>query len=123
VLPAVYIPEAEIVPPVAVQVTLVFDVPVTAAENCCFAPSCIEASSGSTEIPTMPVPGFEGDPVVPLQLVMLSDKTKKQTSVKIWRQFLLCPWMVETTVETPVETEFEASERAEVVIRSSSPDL
>ena len=38
VLPAVYMPPDEIVPPVAVQVTLVFDVPVTVAENCCFAP-------------------------------------------------------------------------------------
>ena len=38
VLPAVYIPEDEIVPPVAAQLTLVFDAPVTAAENCCFAP-------------------------------------------------------------------------------------
>ena len=37
VLPAVYIPADEIVPPVALQVTVVFDVPVTVAENCCLA--------------------------------------------------------------------------------------
>ena len=64
---------------------------------------------------TIPVPGFEGEPVVPLQLAMLSDKRTKEISVKIRRQFLLFPWMV--------ETEFEANERAKVVIRSSSPDL
>ena len=64
---------------------------------------------------TTPVPGFEGEPVVPLQLAMLSDKTTKEISVKIRRPFLLFPWMV--------ETEFERSVCAEVVIRSSSPDL
>ena len=64
---------------------------------------------------TIPVPGLEGDPVVPLQLAMLSDKARKETSVNIRRQLVLFPWMV--------ETEFERSVRAEAVIRSSAPDL
>src|SRR2546430_5986036 len=37
-LPAVYRPAEETVPPVADQVTLEFDGPVTAAANCCLAP-------------------------------------------------------------------------------------
>jgi len=38
--PAVYKPEVEIVPPVAVHVTAVFDDPVTVAVNCCVCPTC-----------------------------------------------------------------------------------
>lgn len=41
--PAVYRPLEEIVPPVAVQPTFEFVLPVTVAENCCVAPACTEA--------------------------------------------------------------------------------
>ena len=45
-IPATYNPVAEIVPPVALQVIAVFEVPVTLAENCCDAPSASEADVG-----------------------------------------------------------------------------
>jgi len=38
--PAVYKPDVEIVPPVAVHVTAVLDDPVTVAVNCCVCPTC-----------------------------------------------------------------------------------
>ena len=43
---AVYRPEVVIVPPVADQVTPVFDVPVTLAVNCCVAAVCSDAVVG-----------------------------------------------------------------------------
>jgi hypothetical protein len=48
-LPAVYMPADVIVPPVAVQLTEVFVVPTTVAENCCCAPTASEAEPGWTE--------------------------------------------------------------------------
>ena len=45
-LPAVYRPADEIVPPVADQVTAVLEDPVTVAENCCVAPDWTEADVG-----------------------------------------------------------------------------
>ena len=47
-----YKPELETVPPVAVQVTAVFDVPVTVAVNCCVADVCKDAEVGLTEMLT-----------------------------------------------------------------------
>jgi len=46
VFPATYNPVAETVPPVALQVTAVFEVPVRLAENCCDTPSASEADVG-----------------------------------------------------------------------------
>jgi hypothetical protein len=46
-LPAEYRPLEEIVPPVADQVTLVFELPVTEAENCCVAPVSTAADVGA----------------------------------------------------------------------------
>lgn len=48
VLGAVYRPEAEIAPPVAVQVTAEFDVPLTLAVNCWVPPVCNDAEFGET---------------------------------------------------------------------------
>jgi hypothetical protein len=45
----VYKPELDTVPPVAVHVTDVFDVPVTAAVNCCVADVCKDAEVGLSE--------------------------------------------------------------------------
>ena len=47
--PAVYIPALEIVPPVAVQATAVFEEPVTIAANVCCAPGCMVTLAGDTE--------------------------------------------------------------------------
>ena len=47
-----YKPELETVPPVAVQVTAVFVVPVTVAANCCVADVCKDAEVGLTEMLT-----------------------------------------------------------------------
>lgn len=66
-------PEEEIVPPVADQVTLVFVVPVTVAENCWEPPVWTEAELGVTLIATVAGGGllFEetdpGEPAVPVQ--------------------------------------------------------
>jgi hypothetical protein len=46
VTPALYRPEVETVPPLAVHVTEVFEVPLTAAVNCCVPPACSEAEIG-----------------------------------------------------------------------------
>ena len=45
-LGAVYSPEAETVPPLADQVTLVFALPVTVAVNCCVPAVCKDADVG-----------------------------------------------------------------------------
>jgi hypothetical protein len=52
VLGAVYRPLARIVPPVAVQVTAVFVLPVTLAVNCCVPPVISEAEVGEIETAT-----------------------------------------------------------------------
>jgi hypothetical protein len=52
VLPAVNSPAAEIVPPVAVHVTPVFDEPVTVAANCFFPPAATDAEVGLIETAT-----------------------------------------------------------------------
>ena len=44
--PALYKPEAETVPPLALHVTEVFEVPVTEAVNCCVPPACNDAEVG-----------------------------------------------------------------------------
>ena len=46
VTPALYTPDAETMPPVALQVTAVLDVPVTVALNCCVAPACNDVEVG-----------------------------------------------------------------------------
>ena len=46
--PAVNNPALEIVPPVAVQVTAVFELPVTVAANCCVCPGCKVALAGDS---------------------------------------------------------------------------
>ena len=60
-LAAEYRPLEEIVPPVADQVTLVFEVPAAEAENCCVAPVCSEAEVGAIVTVTA---GGEGDEVM-----------------------------------------------------------
>jgi len=50
---AVYRPDDEIVPAVAVQVTLVLLVPITVAVNCCVPPVTSEAEVGETETDTV----------------------------------------------------------------------
>src|SRR5215475_9619623 len=47
--PAVYKPVEEIVPPVAVHVTAVFELPLTVAVNCCVCPGCSVALVGDME--------------------------------------------------------------------------
>jgi hypothetical protein len=57
---AVYSPEDEIVPrvelpplkPFTAQVTVVFELPLTVAENCCVCPTCTEALVGEIETET-----------------------------------------------------------------------
>lgn len=63
--PAVYSPPVETVPPVAVQVTLVFELPVTVAENCCGLPVCTDAELGfiATLTPEFVGGGYVFDPV------------------------------------------------------------
>jgi hypothetical protein len=56
VLGAVKSPDAEMVPPVAVQVTDVFDEPLTVAANCCVAFVNSDAELGVSEIETGAVP-------------------------------------------------------------------
>lgn len=63
----------EIVPPVALQVTAVFVVPVTDAENCCVPPVNNEAVVGVIETPTeVTVTVAEADLVVSATLVALT---------------------------------------------------
>ena len=50
--PAVYKPLLETVPPVAVHVTAVFELPVTVAVNCWVLPDCRVALVGETETET-----------------------------------------------------------------------
>ncbi len=72
VAPAVKSPEVEMVPPVADQVTLVFDVPVTVAANCWVPPVCTVADAGPTATEMVEVSGGvvgtdAGEPVDPVQ--------------------------------------------------------
>jgi hypothetical protein len=53
VVPAVNNPPLDTVPPVAVQVTPVFELPVTVAENCRVCPGCKVTLVGDTEICTL----------------------------------------------------------------------
>ena len=46
--PAVNKPAMETVPPVAVHVTAVFELPVTVAVNCCVPPGCMVTLAGET---------------------------------------------------------------------------
>ena len=71
VLPAVKTP-AEIVPPVADQVTPVFELPVTVAEKGFVLPDCTDAEAGLIVMATDGVPGFPVEPVEPVQLTKLS---------------------------------------------------
>jgi len=70
-LPAVKTP-AEIVPPVADQVTPVFELPVTEAEKGFVLPDCTDAETGLIVTATDGVPGFPVEPVEPVQLTTLS---------------------------------------------------
>jgi hypothetical protein len=70
--PAVKSPEVDIVPPVADHVTLVFDVPVTVAENCWLLPDWTAAEVGLTATEIAEVSGGvlgteAGEPVDPVQ--------------------------------------------------------
>ena len=72
VVPAVKSPEVEIVPPVADQLTLVFDVPVTVAANCWVPPVWTVADAGLTTTEMVAVSGGvvgtdAGEPVDPVQ--------------------------------------------------------
>jgi hypothetical protein len=57
VLGAVYEPDEEIVPPVAVQITDVLLVPVTVAENCCVDPVWRVIVVGEIESATVAISG------------------------------------------------------------------
>lgn len=68
-----YKPEVEIDPPVAVQVTAVFVVPVTLAVNCWVPPVSIDAEVGVIEMPTrLTVTVAEADFVASAALVALT---------------------------------------------------
>ena len=60
VFPATYSPVEEIVPPVALQSTAVFEEPVTVAENCWEAPSTRGADVGEMVTLTVGGGGFCG---------------------------------------------------------------
>jgi hypothetical protein len=81
VLPAIYKPVADIVPPIALQVTAVFEEPVTIAENCCDAPSRRGADVGETLTLTAGGGGFFCDvppgPAVPVQPESAENKNIK----------------------------------------------
>ena len=79
--PATYNPVEEIVPPVALQVTAVFDEPVTLEENCCDAPSRSGADVGEMPTLTVGAGGFfccvPPEPVVPVQPERTENKSRK----------------------------------------------
>lgn len=77
-LGAVYNPELDTVPPVAVHVTAVFELPVTVAVNCCVAPVWIDAEAGLMETTTggavvVTVTVAEKDTVVSATLVAVTE--------------------------------------------------
>jgi hypothetical protein len=83
VAPAAKSPEVEIVPPVADQVTLVFDVPVTVAANCWVPPVWTVADAGLTTTEIVEVSGGvvgtdAGEPVDPVQPAKLSAQAGNQ---------------------------------------------
>lgn len=71
---AVYRPEVDTLPPVALQVTDVFVVPVTVAENCCVPPVRSDADVGVIETATgaVTVTVAEADFVVSATLVAVT---------------------------------------------------
>lgn len=80
VLPAVYRPAVEIVPPVADQVTFSLVEPVTEAENCLPLPSSTDAVFGSMEIATtVGGVGFDfGEPFEPVHALSATVAKKMQ---------------------------------------------
>ncbi len=84
VAPALNRPEVEIVPPVADQVTAVFDAPVTVAENCCALPVWTFAEVGLTVTETAAVSGgvlgIDAGPAEPVQPATAKTLANKQTS-------------------------------------------
>jgi hypothetical protein len=83
VLPALKSPEEEIVPPVADQVTAVFDEPVTVAENCWPLPVCMDAEVGLIATEIAGVVGLvletePGEPIEPAQPARLKTGSKAQ---------------------------------------------
>lgn len=82
VLPAEYRPLAEMVPPLADQVTLLFELPVTEAENCWVEPLCTEAEVGLIATLTVCGTGLVGlepglTPVQPPKSVAESKQRRK----------------------------------------------
>jgi len=87
-------PVEEIVPPVAVHLTLVLDVPVTMAENCCVPPIATEITLGLIETTTdaVPEPG-PCEPVPPPQAerpASASRTAKDATERLIFSRLLEC---------------------------------
>ena len=83
VAPAVKSPPVDIAPPVADQVTLVFDVPVTVAANCWVPPVWTVADAGLTTTEIVEVSGGvvgtdAGEPVDPVQPAKLSAQAGNQ---------------------------------------------
>jgi hypothetical protein len=79
-------PVAEIVPPVADQVTAVFDVPVTVAENCFVFPACTEVGLGLTETATVGVAGGGGAALPPPQPGKLSNTNRRKERLAATRR-------------------------------------
>lgn len=98
-LPAVKRPAGEIVPPVADQVTPVFDVPVTLAENCWVLAVCTEAKLGLIATATVAVLGgvfgtAPGEPAEPTQPARpnVANKMHRKPGVLQERYRYLCGW-------------------------------
>jgi len=93
------------VPGEADQVTLVFDVPETLAENCCVLPAVNEALLGLIETATVWAPGFAADePEEPPQLArpkVTSTQTKTAT-IQEYRFLLRGPVLCEASLPSRV---------------------
>jgi hypothetical protein len=97
VFPAVYIPPAEIAPPVADQVTPLLDVPVITTENGCTVPACTDAEGGLTDTVTVAAPeappGFDaGAPAIPEQLARPIAASTTHSTPPVTRQVELLAW-------------------------------
>lgn len=86
--PAVKSPAEEIVPPVADQVTPVFDVPATVAENCWVLPVWTEAEGGLTATVTAAAVGGvletdPGEPAEPAQPAKLNAEERMHRKIAV----------------------------------------
>jgi hypothetical protein len=89
--PAVKSPLEEIVPPVADQVTPVFDVPVTLAENCCVVAVSTEAEGGLIPTDMVAVLGgvfgtVPGEPAEPTQPARPNAAERTPTKLEVLQE-------------------------------------